>query len=295
MAAVGRAAEGRAVNPATQKKFRGEVQSNNSIAGKLQDGDMIFNLKGQYDPGTKAFTMQAASSAIVFSISGKLTNSGNIGSSHATVEVKGADNEWTTIVLQVASSNQSVNGAANQTGGVSTPTWSRGTWYDWLTDSKIIVTENSITVIDAWMGEVQPLTIVELQNVDANSARLLIRGITLGSPISYNARVYVSNALNPTHTTAYGSTTLEDLITGGGGTTLAVAAAGVNALPGDKMFVSPYCSPSGAGVIVDDELKSTDNYYPMFETSAAARSAANLRAVFSFTQALKRTRNPQFN
>ena len=116
-------------NLGNSQRFSGEVKSDNTIEGLLEDGDMTFRLKGMYDPSGKMFSMHAASSMFVFSISGALNNNNNIDPIHtqAAVHVKDAvSGEWDTIPLNVMPSNQNVGGSVNQTGGVETPAWSRG-------------------------------------------------------------------------------------------------------------------------------------------------------------------------
>ena len=247
---------------------------------------MIFNLKGLYDPSTKAFTMQAASSSMIFSIAGKLNNSNSIipDSSDATLEIKEGSN-WKTYDYNITPGNQTISGSANQPAADATPQWSRGTWYDQITGLKIVVTENSITVIDPSDGEVTPITIVEITSNSSN-AKLLARATLIGTNTRYTAMFYVANSFDTTLSSAIGSTTLGTLTFNSDSTLI---SAKVGTLPtGTKMFVSPYCSTTN--VITSSPDFVISGFSPMFTTVDSAKTAGNsntnIKAIPTFTLAL---------
>jgi hypothetical protein len=233
--------------------------------------------------------MQAASSMIVFSIDGKLNSSGNIDTnkSRATVQVKNGA-EWETFDYSISPSNQTVSGAVTESGGVSLPSWGRGTWYDQISGLKVMVTETSITIIDTYGGEVIPMTIVEMESVGA-AVRLLVRAKLIGDDINYTARFYVANTFDSTLSTAIGTTTLGTLTFNGSGVLNSVQlSAAVSGLPaGEKMFVAPYCSNVGSQIIASEY--TTGGYSPMFNTTANARAATALRGIPTFTLAFMRS------
>ena len=276
-------------------KFSGEVQDNNSIIGKLEQGDFIFNLKGQYDPATKAFTMQATSSVMVFSLSGKLNNSNNIDTSKskATLEVKDGSGEWITYDYNIASSSQEIGGAVTETPASPTPLWSRGVWYDQMTGYKIVVTENSITVIDD-DDDLIPFTIVEITE-NGDNAKLLTRASLIGSDplLAYTAIFYVANSFDATLSDAIGSVTMDDIYGPGNGTMTVSDILGM--LPDtEAMFVSPYCSTSN--VITSESWLMSGSYSPMLNgasatanATTAGNNASNIKAIPTFTMALMRT------
>jgi len=274
------------------QRFSGEVQTDNAISGLLEDGAMIFKLSGIYEPATKAFSMQAASSLFVFSLAGKLTASNNIdpSSSHASVQVKDQYGEWSTIELNITPGNQTVSGTVNQTGGIPIPAAFQGRWYDHIVGAQFLVTENSITQFDA--GSIQDLPVVEITIVDANTVKLLYRAnwITQGNPIiSYTGRVYarLGTELDSTLSSAIGSAALNDVTFGSGNNTPLSTA--VTALPaGQKMFVAPYC---GTGVNVSKTgIYPAGDYSPLFIGSSATASAKNennpLKAISGWTYAM---------
>jgi hypothetical protein len=281
------------VEPGATQTFNGVVQDDNTIEGLLEDGDMIFRLKGLYDPDTKMFSMQAASSVFVFSLTGQLTAANAIdpARSQASVQVKDNDGEWSTFSLTINPGNQTVNGSVNQTGGAEIPAWSRGIWYDQLIGVKLVITENGITIVDN-DGTVQPIAIVELTNINAGAIEVVARTILLGAnPIPYTARFYVANSWNSTLSAAIGNVRVGDLYNfiGGemGNMTLSQAVGTMDA--GDKMFITPFCAPAANANVIDVPGFTFNGFSPMFETTAAAKLATNpLRAIPTFSLALMR-------
>jgi len=273
-------ASANSMRSANLRKFSGEVQNDNSISGKLEDGDMVFNLKGQYDPDSKEFNMQAASSNTVFSIVGRLNADGNVDptASQATVEVK-SGGEWNTIILEVNPSDVTISGAVNQSSATTTPTWSRGTWYDQLSEYAVVVTENTITIQSS--NDIQVITIVEAEEVGAGAVRLIARAILpndSSSLTAYTAKFYVADSFDATLNAALGNT-------GMGGATISSLVGALGS--GEKIFVAAYSDNNLNNVI--PFAFTTDGYSPMFKTTAAAKAATNIRHIPSFTLALMRT------
>ena len=99
------------------------------LAGKIEDGDIVFNLRGTYNPATGMFFLSAGSSIIVYQIAGTLTNDEMIAA-EASVKVKSGADEWITHTVSVTS----VDNEVTIDGEVSTeqedglPTSWFGTW-----------------------------------------------------------------------------------------------------------------------------------------------------------------------
>jgi hypothetical protein len=276
------------VSPSGQT-FRGEV-SGASINGLLQDGDSIYDLKGSYDSAAKTFTMQAGSGDVVFSIDGKL-NSGNkiaAGESKATVYVKDGA-EWKTYGYSITPGDQTISGAANQSGGAEIPAWGRGQWYDQILGTQIVVGEKVIWVFYP-NGIINNLTIIEIADVNDNNAKLLARGSVYGTNVHFTARFYCANSYDSTLSSTIGSLYLPYPYD-----TYTVNDA-VNSLPaGQKLFVAPYCSTTSSAVYkqtdgIPYDYVDSDGYSPMFKTRAGAIAATTLRVIPDFTLPLMKNR-----
>jgi len=273
--------------------FRGEVQGDNSIAGKLEDGDMVFNLKGQYEPTTKAFTMQAASSVIVFSLSGKLNSSNAIdaSASSATVSVKEGD-AWTVTALSIAGSNQTISKTVTESGAAAMPSWSLGRWYDQVFGGvEVFVTENSITV---FADKVYVSTVVEVETVEAGkSFKVLFSGIEMvdnQSTPSYTYS-YVANSFDTTLSSAIGNVKLSDLAEWWkdmGDPDISKAVEGMDANAA-KIFTTPYASNDSNKVLSTSGDFAFDGYSPYFKTASDAKAATDLKAHQNLTKGLMRT------
>ena len=292
---------------ANVKKFSGTVQSDNSISGLLEDGDMLFKLTGVYDPETKAFSMQAASSMMVFALTGKLNASNIIDASESTavLHVK-EDGNWKTISLgSINPSEATVSGTANQTDENITPEWARGIWFDQLTGLRIAVSEKAISMTDGYL--IVPFNILEIANKTetqgSRSLELLTRAVLLDSemdiePVNYTTRFYVAESWDAKLISALGSVKLNEIFDflgdDLGNKTLTEAQS---MLAGKKMFIAPFCAQAGAGVI-DIEGFEIDGYSPLFTAdntgTAAARNATVLKAIPTFFMALQPSMNNYF-
>ena len=295
-------------NPSADvKRFSGTVQSDNTIQGILEDGAMLFKLTGVYDPETKAFSMQAASSMIVFALTGKLDASNAVVPSESTavLHVKENDN-WTTISLgNINPSKATVSGAVNQTDENITPEWARGIWFDQLTGLRITVSEKAISMTDGYL--IVPFNILEIaiktETQGSRSLELLTRAVLLDSemdiePINYTTRFYVAESWDAKLTSALGSVKLNEIFDflgdDLGNKTLTEAQ---NMMVGAKMFIAPFCAQAGTGVI-DIEDFEMGGYSPLFTAdnagTAAARNATELKAIPTFFMALQPSMNNYF-
>lgn len=83
------------------------------LIGKIEDGDIIFNLKGIYDVANKQFFLSAGSSMQIFQIAGTLSDAGVMTNTEATIKVKSGD-EWNVITVAVTNTDSvSIDGNAS--------------------------------------------------------------------------------------------------------------------------------------------------------------------------------------
>jgi hypothetical protein len=116
------ATSGRSVSRAS-----GMSATEKELTGKIEDGDIIFNLKGVYNIADKKFFLSAGSSILVYQIAGSLSN-GNMTETQASVKVKSGD-DWTVYTVSVTSSkNVSIDGSASNTQVNGIPSAWFGTW-----------------------------------------------------------------------------------------------------------------------------------------------------------------------
>ena len=96
------------------------------LAGKIKDGDIIFNLQGIYDAGSKKFYLSAGSNMLVYQIVGTLSD-GKMTNTLSTIKVKSGD-EWSVFTVSVTSDDVSIDGTVSniQADGIP-PSWF-GSW-----------------------------------------------------------------------------------------------------------------------------------------------------------------------
>ena len=75
------------------------VTADETLAGKIEDGDIIFNLKGTYFPSTGDFVLSAGSSFLVYQIEGSVKNE-KLEQAEATVKVL-TDGTWVAHTVSV--------------------------------------------------------------------------------------------------------------------------------------------------------------------------------------------------
>jgi hypothetical protein len=103
--------------------------SEKELVGKIEDGDIIFNLSGIYNSESKQFYFSAGSSILVFQIVGTLSDK-KMTDTQATVKVKTGD-DWTVhtvSVTSIAPENVSIDGNASNTQVDGIPTSWFGKW-----------------------------------------------------------------------------------------------------------------------------------------------------------------------
>ena len=88
------------------------------LAGKIKDGDIIFNLQGVYDAVSKKFYLSAGSNMLVYQIVGTLSD-GKMTNALSTIKVKSGD-EWTVFTVYATSDDVSIDGNVSniQTDGI---------------------------------------------------------------------------------------------------------------------------------------------------------------------------------
>ncbi|MCL2230608.1 MAG: hypothetical protein FWC01_05890 [Treponema sp.] len=296
-----------AYDPNAEKRFSGTVQSDNSIQGILEDGAMLFRLTGVYNPETKAFSMQAASSMMVFALTGKLTASNAIDPLESTAVLHvNQDGNWATISLgSITPSAAVVSGTANQTDENITPEWARGVWFDQLTGLRIAVSEKAISMTDGMV--IVPLNILEISNktetAGIRSLEILTRAVLfdpdmIAAPINYTSRFYVAESWDAKLAGALGNVKLNEIFDflgeELGNTTLTEAQS---MMTGNKMFIAPFCAQPGTGVMNFDDY-NVDGYSPMFtadsDGTVAAKNATALKPIPTFFLALQPSMNNYF-
>jgi hypothetical protein len=271
--------------------FHAEIGSDNSISGKLKDGDITFELSGKYDPVTKVFSMQAVSSTIIYSIVGKLNdnNTIDISSVSATVKVKNSQGEWTSTDLTLTAGSQTVDGPVNvnTTDVTAIPVYCQGTWTDQIMakvglNLRIIETRNSVTSTNPINGPPLDITVVEVTNTDGSNAdengpwHFIVRVVSANyayQNFDFTGKFYVSKNWDDKIEAAVGTMTVADLYSAWMPTAPAVQIK--NQFSGIRMWVVPY-------------VDSYDN--PQFtgdSAAANAKAATKLKAVSMFTLALK--------
>jgi hypothetical protein len=71
-----------------------------AVSGVLEDDDLTIRLKGSYDPNTGKWSVSAKSSAIIYTIDGKVNSAGVSQGCTATVVVKSGD-EWVPYIFPI--------------------------------------------------------------------------------------------------------------------------------------------------------------------------------------------------
>jgi len=104
-----------------------------ALEGLLEDGDITFRLKGNYNSDTKTYTLSAASSILRYTISGGFNSSGVAETGKAVVQLKSGE-VWTTTEAEVTTTGTAPAIDAGGTivdeteGGI--PMNMRGIWRD---------------------------------------------------------------------------------------------------------------------------------------------------------------------
>jgi hypothetical protein len=129
---------------------RAAVTQNSILTGKIEDGDIILNLKGSYETETKIFILSASASSIglTYKLEGKLDSNGSMvsGSAKATISVKQENGEWTATEVAITTAKDvSIDNEAQASGTALPDAW-LGKWV-WASDPDYyyIVSSNAIT------------------------------------------------------------------------------------------------------------------------------------------------------
>jgi hypothetical protein len=108
-------------------KAAGMSATEKELTGKIEDGDIIFNLKGVYNTESGTFFLSAGSSFLIYQIAGTLTDAG-LDSTTAAVKVKDGE-EWTLHTVAVTSTSEAeidADASTEQEEGI--PSRFFGTW-----------------------------------------------------------------------------------------------------------------------------------------------------------------------
>ncbi|MDR0448428.1 MAG: hypothetical protein LBH07_07150 [Treponema sp.] len=81
--------------------LRAVSSSSYAISGRLQDDQVIFLLKGTYDPITGGFIASAAATNFRYTIDGNVTTAGALQNATATLAVNNGSNIWDTFIFGV--------------------------------------------------------------------------------------------------------------------------------------------------------------------------------------------------
>jgi hypothetical protein len=98
------------------------------LVGKIEDGDIIFNLSGFHDTVSNQFFLSAGSSFLVYEIGGTLSSSGSMSNAEATVKVKDG-NDWKAITIAVSNATDvAITGTASAEQKNGLPVSWYGSW-----------------------------------------------------------------------------------------------------------------------------------------------------------------------
>jgi hypothetical protein len=137
--AVGKALFSAKTSETVSKSARSGVTTY-ELTGELEDGDMLFRLRGTYDSSTGSYTVSSASSFARYTIIGNKT------SATATLAVL-QNGEWQSFIVSVTIKDVSIKDgdAIDYAGGL--PAWAKGSWYSSWSEDPSNYTKNSF---EAW-------------------------------------------------------------------------------------------------------------------------------------------------
>ncbi|MDR0495852.1 MAG: hypothetical protein LBG95_09540 [Treponema sp.] len=167
------------------------VTAEKTLAGKIEDGDIIFNLKGTYFPETGAFALSAGSSFLVYQIEGTVKND-KLDQAAATVKVLAGGN-WVTHTVSVTATTNAddvkITGTVSDKQEDGIPQKWLGKWImDWSYDDDedgyiellfdTVITPFAITIF----GENPlPLNLFEVKVINSTTVECIIDGMLGGS------------------------------------------------------------------------------------------------------------------
>jgi hypothetical protein len=176
--------------PNTARSARA-VTDEKTLAGKIEDGDIIFNLKGTYFSDSGDFVLSAGSSFLVYQIEGSIQNE-TLAQAAAVVKVLDGGN-WVTHTVSVTAVTNADD--VNITGTVSNkqengiPQKWLGKWIfympSWDEDDELsyaemdtIITPFSITIFGE---DALPLNLFEVKVINPTTVECIIEGMFGGS------------------------------------------------------------------------------------------------------------------
>jgi len=110
------------------------------LTGELEDGGMLFRLKGTYDSSTGSYTVSSASSFARYTVNG------NESGATATLAVL-QNGEWQSFIVSVTTKEVSVKSGNVQDYEGGLPAWAKGSWHDWWSENAGNYNHNSM---EAW-------------------------------------------------------------------------------------------------------------------------------------------------
>jgi hypothetical protein len=146
------------------------------LVGKIEDGDIIFNLSGFYDTVSNQFFLSAGSSFLIYEIGGTLSSSGSMSNAEATIKVKTND-DWTAITVAVSNTAANVaitgNASAQQENGV--PVSWYGAWVATVDGQSLeaIITPFQIVGSNYSEGVSQTVPFVDVQELSATKLEVI--------------------------------------------------------------------------------------------------------------------------
>ena len=116
-------------NTASSRSARSAAASE-ALTGKIEDGQIIFNLTGVYFPENGSFILSAGSSFLIYEIAGTVTSTG-LSDTQATVKVNNSSTggDWTTFQINVTTADEvSITGSASNEQEDGIPSSWLGNW-----------------------------------------------------------------------------------------------------------------------------------------------------------------------
>jgi hypothetical protein len=249
------------------------------ISGKLEDGDVIYNFKGEYEPENNVFSIQAKSTLVIFSLNGKLSADGDIDTAKSTakIQVKSAG-EWITIECNLIGGNQTVSEEAPNAGAEpeGLPSSYQGKWKNLLyPEEYFLVSENAIVYYSGVYG-LTPLDVVEVA-AKGNTHDIIVRTEFIDGA-TYTERYNISKTLQSAIENENAGIVADEL----NGYTIKEAIALLGS--GNRLFVAPYASAAGQYAnSIDPNWDWIGQYSPLFTSLADAKSiVATLHVVRDF-------------
>jgi hypothetical protein len=163
-----------------------------TLEGLLEDGDIVFRLKGSYNSVTKTYSLSAASSILRYSISGGFKDSGIAETGKAIVQVK-AGAEWTTIEVPVAVTGTapsiSSGGEVVDELAKGIPENLRGNWRYPGNDKELYAIVTAFSVIYSAKQDGKWIEYQTVYFTDINTAGGITSGITGYKSFDYDALI----------------------------------------------------------------------------------------------------------